>query len=778
MDHQKSKPLPQEDIISRSPIEITFHILSFLSDAEKVTVSSICKTWEQRVKAWQESHSKQISAKYASILPNATFNWEMFKQAARTSAQRPSPTPSGMFKAGSMKADIKHAGRYVAWVERDDLYTATLSTTRLEKDGIQNASSASISGMLNLGQSKFEAHVLHVDAKDGVAIVCLWRTVIRRHEGFMRTPDYITIVAGFFGFDINEQRIIWKRDMHGNITDLNTMPEEQDPDYYFPTCHQYSQRLIFSDGMFIKATQDIATRKFELWTMDFGTGEQKCILKDMLGHSEFDFTRAPDCRHEPRGADVRSVANYRGSNYRADRFDIKPLPFTNADGKREYALVSWSYDFTSWLQSPQIIADEPDQPDGAADNGAQPGPHDTDMPDAPAGAPAGPQVPPPDLIGQAQNIFMQALLSNMEDDGEAPDVIAAAAQNMAQMMMMGQIPAFHPMMAMGGGAHMFEVDGDDDPDDPDHAHGDGEGSKPTQQTHLLIINTTTGKVVQYLALPTYMICLDEEEEKKDMDFAEIADIVCGRHPDQIRYPIGLRLDVRDLVDRYSDPTKETVLIDIVQETSIQRLVTLFPPPVLPFILPEAWSLALVYNKEASTKDDVPTFTFERGVSRLYKIIGGYHEDGPMCIDPNPIKFIINPLYEMALYNCQKPERPYQGEPGNPHNPPPDPALRARYEAEMAVVPEGADILAELLEFSEQKEYQVTAQPDPEQRLFMPWDMKVMQVSARKPIFEPKKEGGLWMRIGWKLSRSDPDGEMTEPLGLDERGMRFGGCWLW
>lgn len=75
------------DILSLFPLEITYHIISDLSDVEKIAITRVCKPWRSFAQMWVAEHTRQIYAKYQNLLPEPTPSWDTFRATGKRCPQ-------------------------------------------------------------------------------------------------------------------------------------------------------------------------------------------------------------------------------------------------------------------------------------------------------------------------------------------------------------------------------------------------------------------------------------------------------------------------------------------------------------------------------------------------------------------------------------------------------------------------------------------------------------------------------------------------------------------
>lgn len=580
----------------------------------------------------------------------------------------------------------------------------------------------------------------------------------------------------FFAFDIIKDEIVWTTDRDGNAIKPGDITEETVFDTYF-VVNYATQATLFNNGLLIKATSEIENRTFSIWHMDINTGKQHLVVNDFAKLPERPAEDMYPVRFEPRYEEVADTKPdaYR-RNYRANQFDIKLLPFCNQQGEQEYAVVTWSHDWTYPMFNPSRFFD--------------------------------PETGKP-LVLKIGDIDpgMQQLI----DLGLDLNPVGRCMETLSNNLEILNNPANEHLVPGGPEAFVGSINLG--------MQAIAVGDHPYHQFHaeLLIINIKTGEIFDnHLRLPALhaptLLPFDDSMEGSNSDgedfdddepetddrmmeavqvwgewhargtsskpeeiwSQEIGDILNGHNGTQVRYPLGMQIYMQDVFtdsspDSVSKVKSETIVLGVVLYTGLQRNVTFLIPPHSPYKTPEAWTILVT---RTLNPDGTSSFTFSNLSSILYPVMF-------RRITPAPPKLIVNPLYDLVLDNADVPifERdelalwdqtitPEQWEEDNAEV--------------LAEIPESIDCVAEIIEFEEIQ---------PKRRYIKDgenlWAQKWMKEREKRGIYKPsngktvdceeKKE-----RMGWKskwglLLRTDQD---PQPMEIGENGVKFGGLWVW
>ncbi|RPA88100.1 hypothetical protein BJ508DRAFT_356860 [Ascobolus immersus RN42] len=758
-------PFLNSDLISRSE-DIAFEILSYLSDVEKIKLSRVSKSWFYRIRSYVSLHTRVAYDTYPNILPGPTPDWVKFKNAVKLSHLEPSPTPSDCLRTENMDVRFVTTKKYIAWIDGGLFSTGLLQPSDAPgRPKITSLCSHNIANLLNV-DVPYTGEVLEIDERSGIALVAVNFTVWQEASGMLsykgeREP--LTIIAGFFGFSIPDQSIVWVTNRNGKTASLKKPPKKEDSsDWSFHgRSNTSASYLSFKDGLFVTASKDPAQRKFQLWELDIASGKQKCLVSDMFSAHFFVYTKSKYARYEPKFKELRrnEIANFR-RHYKADQIDVRRLPFISNNGKRDYVAVCYSFDFTGRDLNPTR---EFEPAEKEMMKNAQHG----QLSEMPFNIYTRLNTSPVFDIATLTSNFNNPIICNglaPEPPTDHRDMTLEQAQAMLFPLTFGQ----------HNRARFME----------------------SSRTVVLIFDTTTGDVVCGEQLPAYTR-LDAPNimHKMRRENDEILDILYGLHPQQCRFPTGIQMYVRDLGTSSLDPTKpQSIKIDIVQYSTTQRIIRDRNFPLhSPFTLPESWSFTLHCNAPGESVESGPEFTTSNKISCVYKIcqsqtyhLMSYH---PTHLPLKLSRFIINPMYQVGVYNSRPPtdddflsDHYYNNAPHSdvdddddeetellPNQPPSAPYTRPAYIPTPDDIPKGADVLAEIIHFKEDVRLRIPAKDEEE------FERRWMNVSERKPVYMPKTEGEKRMRAGWKTKWS-PDGrrcEITEPLEIGENGIKFG-----
>ncbi|RPA79962.1 hypothetical protein BJ508DRAFT_377351 [Ascobolus immersus RN42] len=809
-DTPHEKACPANDIISRLPLDITYQVLSNISDVEKIKITRVCKSWKQSVENWNADHTRVVHETYPTLIPAPTPEWEQFYQAVKFTTLEPSSTPSGVLQAKSARARIITTKKYSAWIDEDELFTCVLgssSTIRGAIGKLQNRFSERLAALLD-GSLDYSGEVLHIDDDSGIALIAVR---ITSHREVQRGGEIqvipVTVLAGFIGFSIPGQRIEWITDTKGQPSDLKEMKKaakDASPNWSFEYRFNTSSYFLnFTDGLFILISDDFERRTFQLWELDFTTGIRRCIQEDLLYHPLFSFTKETHTRFEPtyddfnrdRGAEGAADL-FRGHFYKADHFDFKRLPFKNQDGLQVYAAVVYSFDLT----------------------GADFGPFGRRMPGHPEfQTPLGMEK-----LFKAAHELLQPLLRRGRvpfDMGVVQFLQHISHADNSHLLLTADDPLELPALAEEAGVDLAALQAMTLEEAMSTFFGqpspDGRFEKPVEcsRSFLLIFNTTTGELIHHLDLKPYQVPLNVGRSPYGGMNDEIAGLLAGVHHDKVRYPAGMQLRIRNDVDD-DKPMDSTVGIDVVQYTDVSN--------VRPYrgsytaSIPESWSLTI---RCKNTGQDGPIFTFENRRNCLYKVVfhqshGHYAHDHSSLSIPNYDNVetvVINPLYQVGLYMSAVPKESdffAEYDHFNPDNQAAQDEMLAEYnhfnpdnqmthdeffaddlETETPIqgprppyvppkdIPSGSNMLAEIIKFDEDKSRHWVSGQDNGNA----WEHKWMNVVARKPIYLPMVEGEEHrMRAAWKLKwvPEKCHHEISEAIELDQDGIKLGGMWLW
>ncbi|RPA74308.1 hypothetical protein BJ508DRAFT_366321 [Ascobolus immersus RN42] len=821
----------KSDIVSELPRELAFQVISTLSDTQKINFSSVCKSWNRLAEQWQEAHTQVIKKKYEPFLGKKELNWNSFKESVKKAALTPSANPSGIMETDNTAVQYHNTKNYVAWIDNadGDLWIGTLrklATVEAGEGRIDELECVNIAELLDLegadgefqnqGTATIEqdnthriANIICIEDEYAMVVVAVGHVVTRyvSVDGLQHpVREKKRFIDGFFGIEIISQKLVWTRDRDGAIGPIPS-PSMEEPDTYFVKdyVHGHSTEfMLYSDNLFLKATTSDSPRIFQLWHMDPINGEQTCIQKDLFSDPQFDFAKQPGLRYEP----AYSTTDYRW-NYRADNFDIKLLPFTNSDGKKEFAAITWSLDFTSRLFAPEHIK-------AVKDKLAEYNPADDE----------GNPIERP-LIAEDGAYDLEVLATKLVKagvvlypNGQDMEAVIRNQQIIAAEHRAGRLPDPDFIHQAMGSLLMMELEDWDAPQPQ---------ARECSRTMMLIINTTTGELVDTIKLPNHQfrIAIEDIDETAMQNLAhrrnfgeraEILEYVNGTEGSYQRYPIGMQIYTRDFSDSPSTNSQH-VTVDIVQYTGLHRICSVHYPSHSPFHTPESWTLTITHNPTGTFR----SFIFTTLTNTLYKIFAF------RLIMGLPSKFIINPSLNLALDNADLHNYMDQfigfsaadlglvnADDEDPHINPDatvgailpadateadiDAAFQAMYTGDQGaafedlfggqisfqppqdlndmsreVIPDNMDVYAEILKFEAVEEYGFVKK-DEEGR---EWEMKWMEVKERSPVFRPAEEGVRPRRVGWGMrfpgmTRADE----SEPMEVGEGGFKLGGVWVW
>ncbi|RPA79944.1 hypothetical protein BJ508DRAFT_132658 [Ascobolus immersus RN42] len=740
--------------ISRLPLDITYQILSYLPDVEKIKITRVCKAWQSSVRTWAQLHTRKVYETYPDILPNPTPEWEHFYKAVKISSLRPSATPSSSLKMDSIRAKVVNTSKYAAWVDGSMLHAGRMPSNG---GGLEDGHfSKPLAELLSI-DSKYWGEVLWIDNETGIVVVSICDDDLE----------------GLFGFDIEKSALVWVTDLDGNEATIGkATSHSNDQDW------KLHRSTAFTDGLLIKFSKDPSTRIFQLWEINSNNGKQRCIQKDLLYHPLFAFTKGSHARFERTSEGISQQMRAEGPDfhprrsYKADTFSFRRLPFKNEDGVCDHVAVAYSFDFTGAALGPfaeeaieeMIKLEEAveeshedhfhsfQNAEGTISKGGallkDPGMQDETMPDAS-------KYPP----------------------GLDMDHIEVSFADQSALLS-------HPTLGQNNDAC--------------------EGSR----TFFLIYNTTTGELVQRLHMPGYRYHFAPNDYRTIAD-QEVADIINGVNSGYVRYPNRLQIRISDLV--LSDQSSAAVKIDIIQESKIQNIRSAYGMHCSAD-LPECWSLTARFTKGATEKK-APSFSFDADAltCSLYKVFMDSLATEPLVTNLHlESRLVINPLYRIGVYNASIPDQghlfhryshfpsevydesddefddEFDDIPDLPDMPqpvraPPLHGPRPAFEIPKDI-PAGANSLPEIAVFEEVVERRIKSLGCFSELDGHVWTYKWFNVASKHPIYQPLVEGqdpNSRMRFGWE-GRVDRKGNVEDnsPLEIDEHGIKFSGIWLW
>ncbi|RPA75443.1 hypothetical protein BJ508DRAFT_418111, partial [Ascobolus immersus RN42] len=758
------------DILLRFPVDISYQILSNLSDSEKIRITVVSKAWKQLLQKWLRAHENAIYKKYSSILSNPTSEWGYFTKTVELAAfLRPLARPTCQVGTYSeelgtytnIKAQYVSVGKYAAWVDGKVFRAGTFKQVGPDKRAQLLNFRADLSALASVPDGCF-GEVWHIDEKTGIVLVGLYITVTRTVYVMQAQEDEqedVTILLGYVLFNIPREKTLWVTNAEGGTKGIS-IKACLATDWYH---HGRGSTKHFSGPFLIRASSDEEQRTSQLWKIDLETGNQRCIQPDMLGHSTFSRSQQDEARYEPpwTALDGPTIAGNFRNHYRADQFDIQTLPFKNSKGECDYVAVCYGFDFTGHILSEAITGEFPGElvdekvprPDGA-DGGEYV--EKTYVLHHPAGGEsllsdeqreamlaANPTIAPE----EAQQL-QSTIIQNGTFGVQPPPGIC---QTVAEAIVSSQTIMF-PLRKPDGKRLAEPVEG--------------------SRCFLLIYNVTTGELVQHFRLPAYKRRLQnniQEDVRYGGQEKVMLDILDGRHPHQVRYQTSMNMYCREPIEAPASPSFESVRLDIVQYSKVQPIVRdSLRPAELPFNLPESWTMTLNFNKSTQA------FSLADTTNILYGIVttGPDLPRHPLHLPMRQSHIAINPLFNIGLYNSTAL--------GYDHN---DPELFAnlstvasasegevRIFRQMPDVPNGCDMLAEIVQFEEDEERRTELVKERDDGGVTVWQRKWMKVQEREGIYLPEN----CKRIGWGTKKCG----VTQPVSIDEEGIKFGGLWVY